>query len=73
MWKVVNKIEHIAKGWFNYLAGRRNTLSNYRMKICGNCPHKHKLFKIVDVCTICGCFLKAKTKVTEEQCPIKKW
>lgn len=39
-----------------------------RIKICRECEH-YKMF----VCTQCGCFMPAKTRLKMASCPIKKW
>jgi len=39
-----------------------------RMAICTNCDSLRN-----DKCIECGCFMKVKTKVAEESCPIGKW
>jgi len=40
-----------------------------RFAICKACPH------LLDgkQCSLCGCFMKAKTKVSGASCPAKKW
>lgn len=59
----------IATG-FAYLAGGINEeLSKKRMRICSNCP---KLFG-GEVCSVCGCSVAAKTRLPEEECPLKRW
>lgn len=44
-------------------------LSQARIEICNRCPAlgKHRR------CTICGCFVDAKAKLPEQQCPENKW
>ena len=39
-----------------------------RLEICRLCEHNEE-----GVCSICGCILKAKTKMDTERCPIDKW
>lgn len=41
-----------------------------RMKICLSCEH---LIKPINSCSKCGCFMNLKTKLTNVECPIKKW
>lgn len=41
-----------------------------RMKICDQCPH---LIKLTKQCTLCGCFMPAKTTLSNAECPIHKW
>lgn len=45
-------------------------LANERLETCNSCEH---LFKPTGNCKKCGCFVKAKTKILNQQCPIKKW
>jgi hypothetical protein len=45
-------------------------LSQKRLDICQECP---KLFKPTGTCLACGCFVKAKTKLTKAACPLGKW
>jgi hypothetical protein len=67
--KVVKAGAKIATG-FAYLAAGVNTdLSKERLKKCNNCP------RLVGglICSECGCEVHAKTRLPEEQCPLKKW
>lgn len=41
-----------------------------RLEICNNCP---KMIKLTGNCKSCGCFVKYKTKVRQEHCPLYKW
>ena len=41
-----------------------------RMAICGSCPELHKQSY---QCKICGCMMKAKTKIVGASCPLNKW
>lgn len=43
-------------------------LGDKRFAICKACPHLKE-----DRCTLCGCFMKAKSKIPGAQCPIQKW
>ena len=40
-----------------------------RLAICLQCPHLSPLNR----CLKCGCFLKAKTRLRTEKCPVGKW
>jgi hypothetical protein len=42
----------------------------YRYGICSSCE---KLYKPTDTCKACGCFMKVKTWMPKQSCPIKKW
>lgn len=41
-----------------------------RMSICEGCPN---LVKSTKQCTKCGCFMVAKTKLKNAECPIGLW
>jgi rRNA maturation endonuclease Nob1 len=41
-----------------------------RYNICTSCD---KLYKPTDTCKVCGCFMKVKTWMPEQKCPINKW
>ena len=41
-----------------------------RLSICNLCEHR---IESVNVCSKCGCFLPAKTKLAMSKCPIGKW
>lgn len=41
-----------------------------RLAICNECPW---LFKSLQKCRKCGCFMKLKTTLEKAQCPIGKW
>ena len=41
-----------------------------RMSICLQCP---RLIKATRQCKECGCFMDAKTRLFEAECPLSKW
>lgn len=41
-----------------------------RMDICNGCSD---LIPKIKVCKHCGCFMSAKTKLSDAECPIGKW
>lgn len=41
-----------------------------RRDICQKCELRNET---LNVCTICGCFIKAKTKLKKSSCPMEKW
>lgn len=41
-----------------------------RYDICQACD---KLYKLTDTCKVCGCFMKVKTHLPRQSCPLKKW
>lgn len=40
-----------------------------RLSICEKCDKRNKL----NMCTECGCFVIAKTKLKNAECPLNKW
>lgn len=66
-------VKHIANGFYNLATGRKHSLSKFRINICKGCPHYRKKFFVLEICAMCGCFLKAKTRVVNENCPIERW
>lgn len=70
----MSKIKEIIEGWTNKIFTNEQVeiLSNERMEICNQCPHKIKMLS-VDVCELCMCPLSAKTRSPESDCAIHKW
>ena len=66
----MSKVRAIIKGWWYLLRGRNNELSKPRTAICSLCQHKDKL---LNSCNACGCFLPAKTRVEDAECPFGYW
>ncbi|MAJ43149.1 MAG: hypothetical protein CMF96_00205 [Candidatus Marinimicrobia bacterium] len=44
-----------------------------RLKICDECIHVRLKETLYKRCTECGCFLRPKTKLFHQKCPIGKW
>jgi hypothetical protein len=44
--------------------------SDSRYSICQSCP---ELISLTKQCKKCGCFMAAKTKLLNAECPIGKW
>lgn len=51
-----------------FLSGGKEDFVKSRLEECNKCPLMQG-----GACTVCGCFIKAKTKVKEEFCPENKW
>jgi hypothetical protein len=47
-----------------------DSVQKERMSICLQCP---KLIKATRQCKECGCFMDAKTRLLEAECPLSKW
>lgn len=62
-----------ARPWdlFNKNIGRVEAeISAKRLAICLECP---ELIKMTKQCKKCGCFMEAKTKLPNAECPLGKW
>jgi len=65
-------IKHIIHGWWLYLTQSKEAakLVEIRKPICDECEFKNK---VLNVCKDCGCFLPAKQRVDDANCPQNKW
>lgn len=70
--KIIRKLRNIVEGWTKVLLCKENPQVRERRHICRNCPAMKRILW-QDVCTDCGCFLNAKTRVEDEQCPRGRW
>ena len=66
-------IKIIFQGWINWFLDAWSDLKykkyfDDRLNICKNCEHNKS-----NICDICHCVLKAKTKAEQSKCPIGKW
>jgi hypothetical protein len=66
----MKRIGAIIEGWWFMLRGKNNELSKTRSAICALCQHKDK---VLNSCNACGCFLPAKTRVEDAECPFGYW
>jgi hypothetical protein len=70
----LNLMSAIKRSLVRFFKGKELTVSKEmqenRLMICKGCE-----FLSVDGtrCYECGCFIKAKTKLISEECPIEKW
>ena len=59
---------------WDFLTGKlefaSKSIATERMNICLNCEIRNPKFNI---CTICGCYLPAKTKLKKSECPMELW
>ncbi len=46
---------------------------NARLAICKECPYVMRAESATIQCRKCGCFLRVKTGIVEEECPVGKW
>ncbi len=47
-------------------------MAKERLSICRQCPYIEKAFR-KEICSLCGCVLKAKTEVKDEICYDGRW
>jgi len=51
-------------------------IAKNRLEICGECPKRSNYPGPVNMksqCTLCGCWIEAKTRSINSTCPIDKW
>ncbi len=67
-WK---KFTSIVQGWKNlvFKSERMERLAKTRAQICSACEHLTEL----GLCGRCKCYIEAKIRSYEEECPIDKW
>jgi hypothetical protein len=68
----MSRIMAIIEGWWYYVTSNKeaNVRSKPRTAICKTCDYKNKK---LNACNECGCFLPAKTRVEDAQCPFGYW
>lgn len=74
---MVKKVWHILVGFYYKLTNKKKWLARKRLSICNKCSNK-KMFTLAgkdmgEICSLCGCFLNAKTRVEDEYCDLDKW
>ena len=52
---------------YNSFIADDKTVDN-RVETCNNCENQK-----LNVCTLCGCFIPAKVRLTVSSCPANKW
>jgi hypothetical protein len=72
---MINKdmLEHL-KNRVKQIQGAVRPLSaeegHLRLDICMSCEH---FISLTSQCKKCGCFMKAKTRLPNAECPVGKW
>ncbi len=68
----MSQLEEIYEGWKNLIFPNKQAeeLAKQRIKSCVDCDQFKKDTKR---CGICGCFMPAKVRSKESECPVKKW
>lgn len=64
----MKKLFNILRGWLRYLFFPRSEMADKRLEICFDCDWRKG-----NTCGVCGCHLKAKAEVKEEECPLNRW
>jgi len=52
---------------------KEKSKSEKRLDICLKCDLVWKNFYKMEQCSVCFCFIRAKTKLGWESCPVGKW
>ena len=75
MIKIITILYYILIGYYkllkyklNFSSKEEKELYKNRFKICESCPQLKD-----DFCKMCGCYMKAKTRVKKANCPNKLW
>ena len=66
-YNIIDVFKDIVTGKLKF-ASRK--LAKERYTECTTCEVRDKT---LNICTICGCFLPAKTKLEKSTCPMGKW
>lgn len=69
---IATKAGHIATGLTNLAMGIKYEFTDDRVRACQQCDKNYWLGRSL-WCSICKCFVPAKARVKDEQCPIGKW
>ncbi len=73
---LVKRIKSAARAYWAFYRSGKPMLSRQetddRLAICQSCEHK-SVHKVLDLCNLCGCLLKFKSKLPTERCPLRKW
>jgi len=66
---MIKKTKRIAGAFYRLLIEQdKPSFQQERLDICAKCDERAG-----PICGNCGCFLRAKTILEEEECPIGKW
>jgi len=74
MIKLLKKIKNIFVGNFKRIKGEElSDEGKRRLNICIQCEDKIKISRNEYVCKHCGCPIKSKNFVLDEECYLNKW
>ena len=64
------KIKSIVTGWKNVIwkSPEIEAEAIRRVEICADCNHNR-----ATICKVCSCWIPAKARSMDENCPINKW
>jgi hypothetical protein len=70
--KLKNRINEVAEATAERVKDSlaSEEVATKRIEICIACP---ELIQVTKTCKKCGCFMAAKTKMKNVECPLKKW
>lgn len=66
-------IINIIIGIYNGIFHKEESLYSKRYTKCAICKYKETVSPVGEICSICGCILKNKLRVPEENCELGKW
>ncbi|WP_353744838.1 DUF6171 family protein [Hydrotalea sp. AMD] len=66
-YNIIDVFKDILKGNLEFVSKQE---ANSRFEICKKCEVRNPK---LNICTICGCFLPAKTKLKKSTCPMNQW
>jgi Family of unknown function (DUF6171) len=66
--KLKNKMDLLVKKTGRIMVS--DDIRDNRLATCNSCPYR---IESVNLCSKCGCFIPAKTKLAGAGCPIGKW
>lgn len=64
------KVKHFFQAFKGGLHFASKDVTSARRSICNGCEIRDQK---LNICTACGCFIPAKTKLRDEVCPLEKW
>ena len=67
------KLAHIIEGNFKRIFKIETPFEKEKQEICHCCIYEKYQKGYGLYCELCGCLIKAKTKVKDEHCVIEKW
>lgn len=67
--KLRNRVKHLKDIAVKEIMAEDDIAAS-RLSLCLECPH---LIDLTKQCSKCGCFVHAKTKLKNAECPLKKW